>query len=353
MSMQAQFPPPESSDSSVAASSSRSASHSPLPNFGQDSAKDVSSTDSTISLAEMAVLRQAAQAGEFRAIATLLNQAVQKHDILVWVGEAGPGCLQITLTVQRPPKQEPLIRLIAHHLCLLQSDIIKSSNITAQLAATNLILWHQLVRLPPPKQPAEPASWQMWRKQLPSVLQASWQQGLVRIGKRQRALHTAWQERWPQIKAQCLAQSRKVRSLPQLQFKRPQLSSPPPQASSSAQSSVLPSPQPTITTPDQPTGIAATRLPSHLLEQGQKPIVPPFQAPASAHQQPDLDSVSTAAPPPPPLPTAALQWTELAMLPMTWPPTASVATPTPTPASQPDQAASSTSTTPAPPLIPP
>ncbi|NEQ96654.1 MAG: CapA family protein [Cyanothece sp. SIO2G6] len=38
---------------------------------------------------------------------------------------------------------------------------------------------------------------------------------------------------------------------------------------------------------------------------------------------------------------------------MTWPPTASVATPTPTPASQPDQAASSTATTPAPPIIPP
>ncbi|MEM9213478.1 MAG: CapA family protein [Cyanobacteria bacterium P01_F01_bin.150] len=122
-------------------------------------------------LALNAELLATARSGNFQAIATVLNNILKPHHISAWVGEAGPGYLQITLTVKRPPKRQPLIKLVSHQLCSLKSDVVLGANLTVQVAQTNLILWNQLVRLPLPDIYKQPSKLEVWREQL-----KEWQQ---------------------------------------------------------------------------------------------------------------------------------------------------------------------------------
>ncbi|MEB3230309.1 MAG: hypothetical protein VKJ64_04810, partial [Leptolyngbyaceae bacterium] len=314
--MPAPFPHPEPPNTSVMSipSDTRSSAFRSEP-FSDDPDQDCSPTTSPLAetTAEMMALRQAAQRGEFRAIAALLNQTLHRHGIVAWVGEAGPGCLQITLTVKRPPQQEPLLRIIAHQLCLLQSEVILGANLTAQLAATNLILWHKLVRLPshrPTTPPATNSSQGKPWQPLQATLQSAEQQGRNLVNQVQPMVRQVWQQRWPQVRDGLLSQYEKVRSLSSRPFQPPQPSNPIP-ASASPQPSLS-----AIVPPEQTQTATDPNLSSHRpgpdLESIPKPTSP-FQADSSLEEKTPGSLLS--------LPLRATdenQWTELAMLPVAW-----------------------------------
>ena len=169
--MQAQFYPPERpSNSSNASTRQTVRPESSLPLSRQtEGAQERWQRGRQIVVTDE--LRASAQGGSFQAIATILNTALSPHHMSAWVGEAGPGYLQITLTVKRPPQRQPLIRFVSHQLYSLRSDVILGAHLTVQVAQTNLILWNQLVRLPLPDIYKQPSKLEIAREQL-----KEWQQ---------------------------------------------------------------------------------------------------------------------------------------------------------------------------------
>ena len=169
--MQAQSYPPEPKSSRSASTVPSAHPQGRRPGLSPSRASSSGRPNATTE-----ALQQAAKTGDFRAIATLLNQYLAPHGISTWVGEAGPGYLQITLTVKRPPQRKPLIRIISYQLYTLRSDVILGANLTVQLAQTNFILWHQVIRLPLPEIYKQPSKWDVWREAVIEAAQSTWTQ---------------------------------------------------------------------------------------------------------------------------------------------------------------------------------
>lgn len=104
-------------------------------------------------------LVELARAGNFRAIAHWLNQALMPHGMRAFVGTARPGCLKVLVELHPDlradeglagPWQETLVRFVCHRLWKLNSALIEGVHLAARFADQKAILWEQSVRLVAP-----------------------------------------------------------------------------------------------------------------------------------------------------------------------------------------------------------
>ncbi|MEM9484582.1 MAG: CapA family protein [Cyanobacteria bacterium P01_F01_bin.116] len=93
-------------------------------------------------------VKQLAATGHFRSIALWLNYPLVPQSIYAQVQtDQYPGYLQVLLEFERPPKQDPLIRLVCNRICRLESDIIRGVYVVGRLIGTDYPLWQQRVKL--------------------------------------------------------------------------------------------------------------------------------------------------------------------------------------------------------------
>ncbi len=94
-------------------------------------------------------LRQAAAAGQFRAIALWLNQALTPHHLYAQVQEDRPGCLRVRVEYERPWPADTLARLVCHHLWRLQSPVIEGIHLMVAPVGQRGCTWERRIRLKP------------------------------------------------------------------------------------------------------------------------------------------------------------------------------------------------------------
>lgn len=99
-----------------------------------------------------------ARAGNFRAIAQWLNEALAPYGIWASVGAVRPGCLYVMLelppVIERDellgPGRDLLVRFVCHRLWKLNSAIIEGVRVAAGFSDDPEILWQQSVRIASP-----------------------------------------------------------------------------------------------------------------------------------------------------------------------------------------------------------
>lgn len=99
-----------------------------------------------------------ARAGNFRAIAQWLNEALAPYGIWASVGAVRPGCLYVMLelppVIEREellgPGRDLLVRFVCHRLWKLNSAIIEGVRVAAGFSDDPEILWQQSVRIASP-----------------------------------------------------------------------------------------------------------------------------------------------------------------------------------------------------------
>lgn len=117
-------------------------------------------------------VRQAAQAGDFRAIARWLNAVLMPYGLRVLVGRDRPGRLRVL--IELPPVaesqqligawREPLIRFICHRLWLLDSPELEGVRLRARFEGDRQILWERVVRISSPARRQQQTSSQLRHK---------------------------------------------------------------------------------------------------------------------------------------------------------------------------------------------
>lgn len=93
-------------------------------------------------------VQQLAATGHFRSLALWLNYPLVPQAIYAQVQpHSESGYLRVLLEFERSPKQEALIRLVCHRICLLDTDIIRGLYLIGRHIGTEKPLWQQRVRL--------------------------------------------------------------------------------------------------------------------------------------------------------------------------------------------------------------
>lgn len=90
-----------------------------------------------------------AQAGNLRAIAFWINRYLVPQGICAQVLSEQPGRLLIRVVCHKTPDCNQLVRFICHRLNSLNSEMIRSVRITAQLVGSPNLLWEQAARITP------------------------------------------------------------------------------------------------------------------------------------------------------------------------------------------------------------
>lgn len=98
-----------------------------------------------------------AQAGNLRAIAFWINRYLVPQGICAQVLSERPGHLIVRTVCHHAPDGDRLVRFICHRLASLNSDVIQSVRITAQLVGSSQLLWMKSARLSLPVQPPQTA----------------------------------------------------------------------------------------------------------------------------------------------------------------------------------------------------
>lgn len=93
-----------------------------------------------------------AQAGNLRAIAFWINRYLVPQGICAQVLSEQPGRLLIRVVCHKTPDCNQLVRFICHRLNSLNSEMIRSVRITAQLVGSPNLLWEQAARITPTTQ---------------------------------------------------------------------------------------------------------------------------------------------------------------------------------------------------------
>lgn len=105
-------------------------------------------------------LTELARAGNLRAIAHWLNQALIPFGMKAVVGAARPGCLKILIEFEplspaeyreiAAPLQDSLMRFVCHRLWRLNSGLIEGISLAARFTGSRQILWEQSIRINAP-----------------------------------------------------------------------------------------------------------------------------------------------------------------------------------------------------------
>jgi poly-gamma-glutamate synthesis protein (capsule biosynthesis protein) len=120
-------------------------------------------------------LVELARAGNFRAIAHWLNQALMPYGMRAFVGTARPGCLKVLVELHPAlradegmagPWQETLVRFVCHRLWKLNSALIEGVRVAARFADQQTILWEQSVRIAAPARRQRQQQSQQLRSQI-------------------------------------------------------------------------------------------------------------------------------------------------------------------------------------------
>lgn len=88
-----------------------------------------------------------AQAGNLRAIAFWINRYLVPQGICAQVLSEKPGHLMIRTVCHHAPDCDRLVRFICHRLASLNSHVIQTVQITAQLVGSSQVLWMKSARL--------------------------------------------------------------------------------------------------------------------------------------------------------------------------------------------------------------
>ncbi|MEM9804323.1 MAG: CapA family protein [Cyanobacteria bacterium P01_D01_bin.56] len=93
-------------------------------------------------------IKAIAATGHFRSLALWLNYPLVPQAIYAQVQpHSESGYLRVLLEFERSPKQEALVRLVCHRICLLDTDIIRGLYLVGRHIGTEKPLWQQRVRL--------------------------------------------------------------------------------------------------------------------------------------------------------------------------------------------------------------
>ncbi|MBT9311159.1 CapA family protein [Leptothoe kymatousa] len=93
-------------------------------------------------------VKKLASTGHFRSIALWLNYPLVPQAIYAQVQpHEKSGYLQVLIEFERPPRQDALIRLICHRICLLESSVIRGVHLVGRQVGMQQPLWQQRVRL--------------------------------------------------------------------------------------------------------------------------------------------------------------------------------------------------------------
>lgn len=99
-----------------------------------------------------------AQAGNLRAIAFWINRYLVPQGICAQVLSERPGHLVIRTVCHHVPDGDRLAQFICQRLASLNSEVIQSVRITAQLVGSSQLLWMKSARLGPASPSAQPAA---------------------------------------------------------------------------------------------------------------------------------------------------------------------------------------------------
>lgn len=90
-----------------------------------------------------------ARAGNLQAIAFWMNHYLVPQGICVQAMTDQPGHLLLRVMCRRSPDRDRLVRFICHRLYKLNSEVIRSVHITAQLVGSADILWEKSAKIVP------------------------------------------------------------------------------------------------------------------------------------------------------------------------------------------------------------
>lgn len=88
-----------------------------------------------------------AKAGNLRAITFWINRYLVPRGLCTQVLAEQPGHLLIRVVCHRPPDRNALVQFICQRLNSLQTEMVRTVRITAQLVGSSEVLWEQAVRL--------------------------------------------------------------------------------------------------------------------------------------------------------------------------------------------------------------
>jgi poly-gamma-glutamate capsule biosynthesis protein CapA/YwtB (metallophosphatase superfamily) len=102
---------------------------------------------------DLALIKQRAADGHFRAIALWINELLVPQGIYAQVqADRQPGCLKILVEFKRPPRQEALMQMVCRRLWGLNSPIIEGVHVIARPIGQSRTLWQRRVKIPTPLQ---------------------------------------------------------------------------------------------------------------------------------------------------------------------------------------------------------